>query len=43
MSIEQRWYRGDVDIVKAERGQRELPLGNLVELFQGLPRGDKDD
>jgi len=28
--IEQRWWRGDLDVVKTEKGNRRLPLGNLV-------------
>lgn len=28
--IQQRWYRGDLDVVKSERGDRELPLGRVV-------------
>ena len=27
VSIEQRWYRGDLDVVKSERGERELLPG----------------
>ena len=42
VSIEQRWYRGDLDVVKSERGERELPLGNLVERLRELPRGGDD-
>lgn len=37
--IEQRWYRGDLDVVKTERARRELPLGGLLEQFKALPRG----
>ncbi len=29
--IRQRWYRGDLDETKSERGKRDLPVGYLVK------------
>lgn len=40
--IEQRWYRGDLDVVKSLHGRRELPLGNVAERLEALERpGDE--
>ena len=32
----QRWYRGDLDVVKSERSNRDLPLGYLVDELKRL-------
>lgn len=34
--IRQRWYRGDLDVVKSERSNRDLPLGYLVDDLKRL-------
>lgn len=34
LSVEQRWYRGDLDIPKSKRGARRLQLGPLVDEFR---------
>ena len=34
--IRQRWYRGDLDVVKSERSNRDLPLGYLVDELKRL-------
>ena len=33
VSVTERYYRGDTDEPKSERGRRELPLGCLVEAY----------
>jgi integrase len=35
----ERFYRGDIDIVKSERANREVPLGHLVEELQLIHPG----
>ena len=34
VTIRRRYYRGDLDVVKSDRSQRELPLGDLLERLQ---------
>jgi integrase len=34
VSVKERYYRGDTDEPKTERGRRELPLGCLVETYR---------
>ena len=43
--IRQRWYRGDLDVVKSERSNRDLPLGYLVDELKRLAesRGPSPD
>ena len=40
--IEQRWYRGDIDVLKSERGARELPIGDLVETLREMTPGNPE-
>ena len=32
--VEQRWYRGDLDVVKSEASDREVLVGNLLASLQ---------
>jgi integrase len=42
--VEERYYRGDVDLPKTQRSRRTLPLGLLVEAYrQRKPIGSVDD
>ena len=36
VAIEQRWYRGNLDVVKTERSRRDVPLGLLSDRFREL-------
>ncbi len=38
--VRQRFYRGDLDILKTNKSRRDLPMGYLIEDFRRLVTGD---
>ncbi len=34
--VRQRWYRGDLDVVKGTRSRRNVPMGNIKNLLAGI-------
>ncbi len=42
ITIRRRWYRGDVDVVKSDKANRELPIGALSDQLEPL-RKNRDD
>jgi len=41
ITIRRRWYRGDVDVVKSDKANRELPIGSLADQLEPL-RKERD-
>jgi integrase len=42
ITVRRRWYRGDLDVVKTEKANRELPIGALSDQLEPL-RKERDD
>ncbi len=40
--VEQRFYRGDLDIVKGQKSERTLPMGHLIHDLQKICFGDRE-
>ena len=43
MQIERRYWRGDIDLVKTDRSNRELPLGRLDEFLRPFRPADESE
>lgn len=41
--VRQRWYRGDMDVVKTKRSIRDVPMGHLGETLRAIYPGKKSD
>lgn len=43
LSVRQRYYRGDLDAPKSERGARDVPLGRLADELRAMGPGRGDE